>query len=176
LKTTRADNHILFANGYSITDNSGVVTSLVGNGRDFTVDNLTSGITENHTTTVEPLLALTEETIRNLDSRGSNAGNFVQNGSTHANFWKAYQQNVASLLSLSGFQLLLDASSKYYPIRVMDLAYFSDISNVNLAESDDYTTGLYFVSKVVRTIKGNALTTLVELSRESANMVRNDAS
>jgi hypothetical protein len=176
IKDVSKDNDIDYVNQYIVENNSGFMNAMLANGKNMNINSLTDANYSEYSPEITPILALTQEVIRSKEMGKKYAGTKLQTGNAHDKYWEAYQNNLAKLASLSSFKLTVPCGNKYFPIKVLDVVFFKDSSTTNVNLANEYLTGLYLVSKVVRTIKGKALSTFIEICRESPNLVRNDAS
>jgi hypothetical protein len=104
-----------------------------------------------------------------------------QNANMHPEFWAAKSRNLQGLALYSSQALRFTFSTDFRRIRVLDTALFKDAGagwgdGRSLAATaadkysfaaDDYTSGLYVVSKIARHVSGRDFKTYVELCRES---------
>jgi len=176
VKVKSKENDITFLNNYIIENNSGLINSWVGSGRERMIYNLPAATFEKYSATPSPIIALSKETALNKDMGKKFSGSNILSGNQDDNFWKAHQENLTNLALLSSFKITVPCGNEFFPIKPLDVVFFKDMSVTNGLESNEYISGLYFTAKVVRTLKERVLSTYVEICRESPNLVRNNAS
>jgi len=176
VKAEKKPNDVAYLNGYAITNNSGMINAWMGNGREMSISSLTDANYNIYGADVKPVMALTKEVIKNKDMTSKFGGSNIQTGSSHDKYWEAYQDNLTNLATLSSFKLTVPCGNRFFPVKILDLVFFKDSSLVNPSESSEYLSGLYLVSKVVRSIKGKSMQTYVDICRESPNLVSNNVS
>lgn len=167
------DNDIPYDGDFQIQLNTGFTNSWVGYKRPKVVYNQETGISETITEEIKPLMALTQEVSRrgDVDSRQARPG--IVNENVHPNYHRAHLRNLQYNAMFGSVNLTLSFSSRYVPIRVLDLVMFKEDSIMNpKRESNQYLSGLYFVHKVVRVVQNRQFATVVELGRESLNEQR----
>ena len=89
----------------------------------------------------------------------------------HSHYWDAYFHNLALLSALSSTRIRLSTGNYFFPIRPLDLVYFSEFETAQRQVVSPYS-GLYIVSKVSRVIRDKRFFTNVEITREVINFAK----
>ena len=84
----------------------------------------------------------------------------------HSKFYEAHAKNTQALMVYSSFRVQLHFRDVFIPVKVLDLAMFIETFGVN-KQVDEYSSGLYIVTKVTRMFSGQQFATYVTLSREA---------
>ena len=168
---------IVYNPTYSLFDYSGIINSWVGYGQERMLYNANDGTSEKISYDPEPILSLTDKLPRNSSIDRYMANSIVNTSNTHDKYWQSQMKNLTRLGILSNIELRLNFTDRFNNIRLLDLVLFKDLSvdNTNNIVSNDYNSGLYFVTRVTRTIENNRIGTSVSLSRESFNNISGDS-
>lgn len=161
------DKDIIYEGDFAVESQSGFINQWLGYGRKKslrTIETAEDILLENEFT---PLLATTDTLDRysNVNDRIAEFG--LLNDNVHENYWKAYYQNITNLALFSTVAVTLSYSKRIIPeMKVLDLVMFKDEETEELLEAEE-DSGLYYITKISRTIANKQLVTLVELSREA---------
>jgi hypothetical protein len=170
-KEVRVGGVDLTFNNDAVTEsNTGFINSWLGYGKSNTVYDLEAGTQETITSVPEPVVALTKQLARRANVEAKNASSCIQNDNVHSNYWLASLQNLTSLASFSAISVTLSYSGGFFPMRVLDKVMFSDddIQSRRNA-SAEFHSGIYFISRISRTLANRQLNTVLLLVRESFN-------
>jgi len=172
--TPQDEKDIQYDTDYSLDIQTGLVNSWVGYGQEKIIHDLENSVSELYAEDVKPSLALIETIARRegVGRRHHSLG--MVTGNTHENYWRAYLKNLAHLAMFSAVQLTVSFHDLFVPIKVLDLVMFKDEDVASGIQASEAVSGLYYVSKVTRTIQHKQLVTVVELVRESVNQVRGE--
>jgi hypothetical protein len=174
--TTRnedAKRDILYDTDPAFSLDTGLINNWVGYSREKLVYNMEEGSSAFVKEEVEPTLSLANKLVKTADVEKRFASVGVINENVHENYWKSYQKNLASLAQFSSMKLTLSFRDKFVPIRILDLCmYMEEEIEGNADQASEYHSGLYFVTKVSRTIANSTFVTLVQICREAPNKVR----
>ena len=151
---------------YKIESNTGLINVWTGYEREKDVLNLNNGSESLITPTLNPILAISNKLDR-MPEAGTRASEFgVINENVHPNYWLAYHQNLAYLALFGSTKIVLQFSSRYADVRVLDLVLLQDI-DLDMKQSEGYYSGSYLVSRVTRAIENRNFVTMVQLNREA---------
>ena len=135
--------------------------------------NYSTGKVEKVSTKFKPIIAMANEVDKNPDVIGRFNGFEMVNENVHSAFWSAFDHNLVYLSQMAKVQIQLSFMSQYRKIKPLDLVYFSERSNANKGQASEYNTGLYYVTRVTKSIQSKEYLTVVTLNRESINAVKN---
>lgn len=161
------EKDITYEGDFSIDSQSGFINHWLGYGRKKSIrvlENAEDSLLESE---FNPLLAITNSLDRysNVNSRVAEFG--LLNDNVHENYWKAYYQNLTNLSIFSTITTTLSYSKRLLPnMKVLDLVMFKDEETEEFLEAEE-DSGLYYITKISRTIANRQLVTLVDLSREA---------
>jgi len=167
------DIDVSYDGDYQFDDSTSFINNWVGYGRKKNIYSIENGQLDELLIKPEPLVAMTNKIARNQDvqSRFAKVGMISKN--VHANYWSSALQNLTNLAQLSSNKVTLSFHGKYYPMQVLDKVFFADDElNSDGSAANGYYSGIYFITKVSRSISSRQITHLIELSRESANDVK----
>jgi hypothetical protein len=168
------ENDIKYDSDYDIDIQSGLVNSWVGYGQEKLIYDLENGTEELYAEDVQPVLALTKAIARRAEMERRHHSMGLVTGNTHEFYWRAYLKNLAHLAMFSAVKLTVTFHNQFVPIKILDLCMFRDEDVKSGVQASETLSGLYFVSKVVRTIMNKQMVTVVELVRESVNQVKGE--
>jgi hypothetical protein len=122
--------------------------------------------------TTTPLLALTSTFDQSTKVSTRIAESGILNDNVDTNYHKAYMNNLSNLILFSSTTINIDYKNLYKPQEILDLVMFNapDVGDKK-ASAIEYYSGLYIISKIVRTIRENYFSTNVTLVRESLNQL-----
>ena len=166
---------VLYDGDYVVESNTGFMNYWMGYGREKRVYDFETGVDSDVLEEPSILLTNSAEFTRTSDivKKTSEAG--FTNTNVHANYWKAYHQNLQSLALFSSHKISFSFQNLYVPVKVLDVVGFSDIEiNAKTLEQAGSSAGKYFVSKVSRTLSNRQFVTTVQLCRETINEVKGD--
>jgi hypothetical protein len=151
---------------YKVESNTGLINVWTGYEREREVLNLDAGSEKSVKPTLDTVLALSKDLDRMSDigTRTSEFG--VVNANVHPNYWLAYQQNLSYLSVFGSTKIVLQFSSKYADVRVLDLVLLRDI-DLEMKQAEGYYSGSYLVSRVTRVLENKNFVTMVHLNREA---------
>lgn len=149
-----------------------LINNWVGYGRQRLVYNTEGGTTSFVRQVAEPAISLTDQMVTRTGINKRFAATGIHNNNVHKNYWPAYQKNVASLAGFSSMKVTISFRNQFYPVKVLDLSmYLEETIEGNSSKSAQYHSGLYFISKVSRSISNRTFTTLVQMTREAPNQI-----
>jgi len=166
---------ILYNGDFAIEDSSGFYNNWMGYGRERMVYNLEDGTNELTTEEMLPILSLTKKLARKAGIEERFAASGIRNENVHEYYWASYLNNLMKLVMMSSVKVKISFSNMFVPIKVLDKVMLSDDdvgSSYNSAS--EYHAGLYYVTKVVRTLQNNSFITICELCRESLGSIKGD--
>lgn len=170
-----APNDVNFDPSFGIESRAGIISSMMGYGREKILYDIESGTSRTLLERAKPLLSLSQDLALSKDIQKRNASLGIINENVHSQYHDAYQRNITNLLTLSSICLTATLNnSKYIPIRPLDTVMFKDksVEGTGTNQSSEYHSGLYMVSTVSRELKQKRYTTTVEMCRESFNQVK----
>jgi hypothetical protein len=153
---------------------TGFINNWVGYGREKTIYDVEAGTTSTILETPETILSLSKSAPRakEVTKRAGPVG-FI-NDNVHDNYQSSNHFNLTSLASFGTTRVTLSFRNRFLPVKVLDLVRFKEGDiNSQGKESAESMSGLYFISKVSRTVANKQFTTVVELCKESHNAVKN---
>lgn len=174
-ESTDPAKDLVYSSDSILSSQAGFINNWVGYGRTINLFNMLSGDLTPISELPEPLMALSQELDKKSDIEAKFAGTELSSDNVHPNYWAAYTHNLMIQASLSRIGLVVTIPNKYIAVKPLDLVMFSAPSLSNEEESGEYHSGLYYVSKVSRTVQGNTMATTLLLNREALNQVRNKA-
>lgn len=173
------ENYIPYQGGYSLEARSGFFNSWFGYGRRKKVFEWESGNTQFYEEDAKVFLAQAKSLNRqaNIKPRYDNAS-FI-NDNVHPDYWNAFLKNMAYLVSGSNVKLSCRVVDYYFDVTVLDSVLFLDsIQGVGKDQTkyqaQQFVSGRYVVSKVVRNISNKQYSMMLELSKETVNEERGD--
>lgn len=114
---------------------------------------------------------ISEADTSNTDTNISKSGGFrIQTPDMHAKYFRAEMLNKARLFNMNSSRIWITIEDEYSDIHPLDLCTVLAKESGN--QSCEQVSGMYMVSKVVRTIQDRRLTTSALLCRESFNNQR----
>lgn len=171
---TSKKNELIF-DQYKVESNTGLINVWAGYERDKDVLNLDSGTESLVSPSLTTVFANSPklDRMKEVGTRSSDFG--VVNSNVHPNYWLAYQQNLSYLSLFGSTKVLLQVSSKYFNIRVLDLVLLQDL-DLNMQQAEGYHSGSYLVSRVTRLIENRNFVTIIQLNREALGELQGDFS
>lgn len=168
----QAPTDIEFLADGAIESNSTFMNNWTGYSKVTKVLKLISNQVADVFTAFKPLLSVSNisEAMPNILYRFK--GFKVQSDSVHANYWASADRNLVYQTQMSKIDVTHSFVDQYYPIRVLDLVIIKEYGKDSITSSD-YISGLYFVTRVSKTIQGKKLITTVGFNRESMNSIKN---
>lgn len=161
----QADNEIHYEAGYRFRNSSAVFNSMRGYSRTDMSISREEGEDISFKPTPSPALSTSAKFNRRsgANPRIGSVQPLTQN--MHANYHVSYSHNTQSLMLFSSFRGDLSFRGRFVPIRVLDLVMFRDEDSSRL--TDEYSSGLFVVSRVSRVFNAQQHGTFVTLTRES---------
>ncbi len=166
--SAKDDKDLLYHGDPMISVKTGFVNSFVGYGREKVVYNLETGDESAVLERAIPTVAITEHLSKSSDVEKKFAGTGMINDNVHSNYWISYQRNFSQLASFANVTATFVSYGEFSKVRVLDKVMYKDEQGRSSAE---FNSGLYYVSKVARSISGRQFSTTIALSRESFNKV-----
>jgi len=163
---------LVFDDDYTTKVSSGFINSIVGYGREKLAYVIEEELSQSILKKVDPIVAITRKIARSEEVEARFAQTAFINDNVHENYWDAFLHNVVHLIGMGAVKLTFSFQGVYIPIRILDLVMFRDTSSTDQKETASHHSGLYFVSKVARTISNRQFITVVEVCRESMNELR----
>lgn len=136
--------------------------------------NFSTGKVEKVSTAFKPLIAMAKEIDKDPKVKGRFNGFEIQNEFVHESFWAAYDHNLVNLTQLSKIEVATSFMDQYRKIAPLDLVSYVETDTTDKGSSSEYTSGLYYVTRVTKSVQEKRYITTVSLNRESINAVRND--
>jgi hypothetical protein len=172
-QNTGDKKEIIFDSDPIFTSQSGLINNWIGYGRTTLVCDAVAGTVAEVKEEPQAVLALTNELekAKGIEDR-FNGGRLISEN-VHEAYWSSYIHNLQQLATLSRAELAISFSNLFHDVKPLDITMFSENSTESGTMSSEYHSGLYIVSKVVRTIMSKRIVTTVLLNREALNQVRN---
>lgn len=167
------DNDIIYQGDYIVNSETGFINQWVGYGRKRQVRTIEVPVDSIVELEPSPLISMSNKLDRASDSGTRTAQFGVINDNVHENWYKAYQQNLTNLALFGSTKIGLSFELGMMPIKILDLVMFKDNEVQTKSRIDNYS-GLYFITKVSRTISSRMISTVVELNREVLGDIRAD--
>lgn len=166
---------VLYDPNFVIESKAGVISSLMGYGREKIVYDIENGSSKTVLEKSKPILSLSRDLAMSKEIQKRNASLGIINENVHSNYHEAFQRNITNLLTLSSVAVTASLTgNKFVPIRPLDIIMFKDKSTEGNGDNQtsEYHSGLYLASVVSKELKQRRYTTTVEMCRESFNQVR----
>lgn len=172
-KNIRNDNDLPYDQDFILSSLGGFVNAWHGYGRERRIYNMATGEDLSIIQNANPLMAITSAYSQAPEVSKRFGGSGVLTSNMHANYWDAYSRNIVNLAAFGKVKLTLSFNNRFVPIRVLDQVMFidDDIQSAR-SEASEFNSGVYYVSKVVRSIQNRIFCTIVELCRESLNQLK----
>jgi len=148
------------------------INSWTGFGKVLKVLNTISGVVSEIRTIFKPVISQAKESEKLTGVNYRYRGFKTQSDNTHENYWKVEDHNLVHLTQMSKVEATHSFADVYHNIRPLDLVIYKDMAP-NQKSTSEYTSGLYFVTGVSRTIQNKMLVTTVTLNRESVSALKN---
>jgi hypothetical protein len=134
--------------------------------------NLISDVISTVSTAFKPILSLSSvsEAMASISYRFK--GFKAQSDAVHANYWAAADYNLVYQTQLSKVTAVHSFVDQYFDIKPLDLAFIKEYGR-DSTTSSDYTSGLYVITGVSRSIQGKKLVNTISFNRESMNKIQN---
>ena len=152
---------------------TGFINNWVGYGQEMLVENTDTGQKQLASAEIQPIIALTDQVVKNAKIAKRRHSTKLVNSNVHENYWLAYVKNITLLASLSSVRVQLSFQKRFPKIKLLDLVMLK-VDGLNTQGSSEYRSGLYYVSKIVKTISNKQIVVIVDLVRESFNFVKGD--
>lgn len=169
-KITKDKNLITYLGNHMFQTDFGFINYYMGYQQQKLVWDLNEGTSTLTKETIRPLIALTNKLIRNaeIEFRESEIGIISEN--LHSNYWKAHLKNLSSLMIFSTVSLQFNFDNVFKDIKLLDLVMFDEYEiGTQKQVLNEQISGLYFVTKIVRTLTNGNYLTSVKLNREAIN-------
>lgn len=164
---------IIYDGDYVFQDKTSFINTWTGYGRQKYVYDIESGVENEICIRPEPLIALTSKIARSNDVNKRFTKTGMTSDNTHDNYWLSAMQNVMNLAQLSATKITLSFPNKFVDIKVLDQVQFIDDSTKSDGnQASGFNSGVYFVTKVARTVSNRQIATVVEICRDSVNEIK----
>lgn len=173
VKQEMGPKDIVYEGLATTSSNSGFLNNWLGYGRTTLAYDFETGEIKEVNVSTETLLSLSSEVDKASTISDRFNGTKGNSENVHSNFWESYQKNLHSLINLSRISVALNFTNNLIDVSPLDLCFFSEPSTESNTSSE-YVSGLYLVSKVVRSIANNRVTMTVMLNREALNSINNE--
>lgn len=164
---------VSYASDFIVVSKTGLVNSLVGQGRSELFYDLSSGSNEIISKEAEAIFALTRNIAKRSDLEKRFLGSNATNDNVHSNYWRAYKQNLTGNITLGAITNIINIKGGYKRLKPLDIVVFKSPSTIDENQSQEYFSGSYIINKTIKTISGNEFNSAVEICRESMNGVKN---
>lgn len=175
--TPQQEIDVTYCGGHTDVNPSGFMNRLGAYGKSMVVRDSTTGTFSNLVTEpLDPVLAQSAnvDKQKKVDPRMSTMVEISEN--VHPHFWDAYNQNIATLASLSSSQICLKVVNEFHPFKLLDLCFYKEdritMKKGDSKEATEHSSGYYIVTRIANVIKGNTLATFVNMTRETMNNIR----
>lgn len=162
-----------YLSNYDVLNDSGVTNELSAYKNEMQIFNMNTGADAALTGESRTLMALSRQVAKNAEVEKKYNGAYALSGNTHPNYWRGYQQNLIGNMSLHGVRVGITIREGLKTFRPLDIVRFQDFSSEDSNQANEYTTGLYVISKVQKKIVDLKCITYLEICREAMNEVRN---
>jgi hypothetical protein len=167
-KNERDPKDIYYSNGAIKDSKSGFFNSIAGYDKVQLINNFEEGNIRKIENTSDSILALTDTLMRNKEVE-KRVSEFVLNtNNLHDKYYDSALKNMSNLTLFSTVNLEIVFENFYKPVRILDLVMINEPS-INNNINNRSTSGLYFITEVIRIIRNNSFGTKVILSREAFN-------
>lgn len=166
----QAANEIHYEAGYSFRNASSVFNSIKGYTRPDSNINREEGDEEPYIAQANPGLSTSGQFNRRAGIAPRIGVVQPLTDNMHANYHNAYSFNTQSLLLFSSFRGELNFRGRFVPIRILDLVLFRDEDRIH--NTDEYSSGLFVVSRVSRVFNAQQHGTFLTITRESPGGMR----
>jgi hypothetical protein len=169
-------NKVLDIKGdYIFFNDTGITTDITAYDQLTQVFNVDSGDDFEIARSSTNVLSLSQNIPKDNSIKSKFIGSELQNRNVHTNYQLAYNNNFIGNVSLSASKLSVVINQGYKNIKPLDIVSFKEPDTENVQQSNEYTSGLYVVSKVQKKIVDLRCVIVLELCRESTNRIVNDA-
>jgi hypothetical protein len=149
----------------------GFMNMWAGYQREMKLVDLEKGTESMATEEISPFLALSSKLMRNASVGKKTFEHNIICENVDPNYWNAYLRNLGHLAVFSGIQATVSFQGVFKDIKALDLVMLrDDAPDSSQNQSSDTLSGLWVVSKVVRTVQSKQFWTILEICRESLNM------
>lgn len=156
----------------ALETNSTFINNWTGYSKITKVLDLISNTISDVKTSFKPILSMSKVSDAMSDVKYRYKGFKVQSDAVHTNYWSAQDKNLVNLSQMSKVTATHTVNDFYFAAQPLDLAFIKQYGN-DQSTSSDYTSGLYLVTKVSRTIQGKQFATTLAFNRESVNGIKN---
>jgi len=156
-----------------LESSSGILNSISGYGRKIYALNYDSGLSSIESESTTSVFSNSKAPSRK-DSVSERMGAIVPiSENMDSEFYNTKLRNSMYNTTCSAYKKTVRFIRCFKRVRILDLVMLSETS-INNNNSLDYTSGLYVITKVVRTLSAGIFQTTCELCRESLNDARGD--
>lgn len=164
---------ILINGDPTIDCNSTLMNVWMGHGRSKIAYDLDTGDQGEILLTATPLLALSNQMPAAMGVNRRFGGPVPQNENMHPRYQQSFVHNLTHLAAFGNVRQTVTFDDLFRPVRVLDLVMLKDEEPASGNKSaSEFTSGLYYVSKVARHVTARNFSTSVVLCRESLNALR----
>lgn len=135
--------------------------------------NFSTGKIDSVSTEFKPLIAMAKEIDKDSSIPKRFNGFEIMNDNVHENFWPAYDHNLVNLTQMSKVAYALSFQDSYRAIAPLDLAFLTERDTSDRGAASEFTSGLYFVTRITKSVQGARYLETAILNRESVNAARN---
>lgn len=168
IKDTKDKRDLIYDGDYLIDANTGFNNMWMGYGKEKKVQGFESGTDSSLLEEIKPLLAQSSKLMRDSLVAKRVGTTVPLTDNVHENYWKAYLKNLQYLVTFSNTEIAVSVPKIFFPIRILDLVMFVD-REIKGGGFSGFYSGLYFVTKVSRTVQNRQFVTTILLSREGFN-------
>lgn len=166
------DKRDIVYNGDAVIEtNTGFVNSWMGYGRELYAVDLDTSFDSKVLELPSPMIAMSSRMAKRIEIDKKFASMGFQNENTHESYWQSYMHNLTSLASFQNIKITFTFQSQFKFVRILDKVYFKENSNTG-SGSSEYSSGIYYVTKVSRNITNRMFSTTIVLNREALNAVK----
>jgi len=173
VKNGAESNDLDYDADFVVDTNTGLINSWVGYGREQLIYNMETNQDSVVMENTSPVVSLTSNFAQSDDVIKKFSSSALLTENMHENYHVSQAHNLASLAAFSNTKIYLSFHNSFVPIRVLDQVMFmdSDIGS-GRRRASEFNSGIYYVSRVARSIESRQFTTIVELCRESLNSLK----
>lgn len=171
-KDSKKANEIAIDGDYALQSDSGFINHWIGYGRTKELRNIDTGSDIQLSASPSPILATNSKLDRSDPGRRV-APFSLLNDNVHTNYWSAYYQNMMYLTLMNSIRVVLSYSNQFVDMSVLDLVMFEERDSEDIMLNEQLS-GLYFITKIVRTYTKKKLIVTCELNRESFGSIRGE--
>ncbi len=164
-------NDILYDGAPAVTSKNGFLNTIAGYGKEVYEQVLESGIVNKLLEKPSQIMALTRDLAIKSSLDKKFGGTAMLNDNVHSKYWSCYWHNLSNLIILGNLSIVVTIDKEFRSIHPLDTVML-DIPSTDSKSTSEHLSGMYYVSKVSRTLSMGRFSTTVGLCRESVNNIK----